>query len=159
MQILIKSTIDEKNIILDVKPSDTIKTIKTKIEEKEKIPQNQQILIFVGYELLENDKTLTDYKIQEQSTLYLALRRREGKAMKIAVNILSAEKIINLDVESVYTMEEVKKKIEEKEGIPIDQHRLVYAGKELKNDQTFEDYNLKEGNTLYLIPNDNKTGK
>ena len=140
-EIYIK-TLTGKKITFEFVGSDTIHNIKTKIQNKENIPLEQQRIIYGGKEL-EDNKTLNDYNVYRESTLHLVLRKI------IYVKLLTGKKII-LEYIPSDTINNIKNKIQRKEGIRQERQILVFDGEELKDEKTLTDYNIKNESILHL---------
>ena len=145
-QIFVK-TLTGRTITLGVESSTTVEQFKGMIHDREGIPADQQRLVFGGKEL-QDGRTLADYSISKDATVFLVLRLRGG--MQIFVRSLTGT-TRTLAVESSTTVEEVKAMMYVSDGIPVDQQRLVFGGKELQDGRTLADYDVTKEATFFLV--------
>ena len=142
MQIFIK-TPNGKTLLLNVESSNDIQSIKNKIEEIEGIPSNIQRLIY--FKELENKKTLSDYNIQNESTIQLLLNLKSN--LTIFVKTLSETIKITLSFSNT-TVRNIKEMITH---INPEYYQLIYKERILEDSEFLYKYGVENNSILYLI--------
>ena len=134
---------DGELLALDVKASDTIASIKVKIQDMTRITVEHQNLINLDRQL-EDDKTLSEYNIQKESVVYVDAR------LVLLYSKLSGstDALLALPTSTVL---DVKAKISETEWIPVEDLRLLRGDEELENGRTLLDYNIQNREKLQIV--------
>ena len=133
--------------------SETILLLKIKIMKEKNIPISMQNLYISMQHLYfdkiidDNKKTISDYNIQSNSKIRL---KKSLYGRQLFVKTLTGS-TITIQTHSYDTIEELKKKIQVKTDIPIDQQRLFFEETQLEDDKFIKDYDIQEASTLHLI--------
>ena len=144
MRISVKKPSSEM-IMLDVASSDTIQSIKDDVQHKEGIPIEFQELTF-SREFLQDNKTLNDYYIQEESTLNLII----SSDNKVVCTYIQQPggRVISLDISTDCMVNTLRTKA----VIRSDNYGLIFAGKKLEDGHPLSRYNIQKGSLIHLVP-------
>ena len=146
MQIYIR-TITGKTLTINVEQKMKIENVKKLVAAKAGLPVAQQNFLFAGVQLDDN-KDLEEYGIVEESMLYLVPLLEGG--MQIFIKTLTG-KTLAIDADLKWKVKDLKAQIHTKEGMKVEQQKLVYGGRALADEQTLQSYNITKESTLHVI--------
>lgn len=150
MLITIEAVPRGKKFVLEVEPYFTGLTIKKKIEYLYEFDCSEHVLIYNSFRLKEAD-IISDYSISNNDTILLVNIDYKAPTRYIIFLKTLTGKTEHIFVRSSFSIETVKTIIFGKTGIPNLQIRLIFGGKQLKDEQTLASYNIQEKSTLHLV--------
>lgn len=144
LQTLNIRTINNLFISLPVDSENTVRTVKDQIDV---VLQAQKLLIFHG-KILDDETTLSQCNIKNNDILDLSYSCCGG--MQIFVKTFSG-KTVGIEVDSNFTVQELKRKIHNELGYPPEAQRLMFGTKELVNNYTLAEYKIPADAAIYIV--------
>ena len=147
LTILVRTLLG-KTIALHINSGDSVRSVKRQIQEKEGYPPDQISLVFGGREM-DDDATLTQYSVQQDSTLLVSFRTKA--ALRLMIVSQSTGEVININ--SLYpndTVQALFGALQRQKQVHMETHRLVFHGKILTGQRSLGDCGLQDGSTVEL---------
>jgi hypothetical protein len=154
IRLNIKRLTGKTTVINNISLVDTIKNLKIKIHAESNEPVDKQCLIFDG-KRLEDDKTISDYKIRNDDTVHLVIKIGEVGDFKIDVGTLNGS-VYDVKLNSDSTIEDLKCKLNEKLNMPLNSMVIMFRSKNLDDHQTLDECGIKSDCLVHLLARDNE---
>ena len=138
---------NEKIFPFDISISETILNLKKKISKEEDIPVDNLEMEYNNIKL-DNKKALLDYNIPSQSIIEAYFYNNDG--FQLFVKTLTG-KTITLSAQPYYKVIYIKEMIKLREGIPMDEQRLVFSGIALEDNRTIAYFDIQKESTIHLV--------
>jgi len=140
-----------RRVFLDIGMDSTIHRLKQELEAVEGIPPAEQRIIFSGRQLVDGDKTLSEYGLTTPDQTLLVLRQiNAGRNITLYVRTIQRELDFKLSVALSDKIERIRGMINEKVNLP-NSYSLVYKGIVLSDAQTVLDYGIEERSSVYIV--------
>jgi len=140
-----------RRVFLDIGMDSTIHKLKQELEAVEGIPPAEQRIIFSGRQLVDGDKTLSEYGLTTPDQTLLVLRQiNAGRNITLYVRTIQRELDFKLSVALSDKIERIRGMINEKVNLP-NSYSLVYKGIVLSDAQTVLDYGIEERSSVYIV--------
>lgn len=150
-QIHIKTLTGQTVTLNGITSNTSVPELKNMIYEKERIPVDQQRLVFCSKQL-EDNHNLGYYEIGPDSSIHLVLRLKGGLfKFQNHVKTLTGQTITLNGITSETSISELKNMICKKEKIPVDQQRLIYCSKHLEDDNNLDYYGIGPDSSIHLL--------
>ena len=146
MQVFVK-TLSGQTVTVDCEPSDTVFEFKQKLAIKIKTLPSAQRAIFEGH-YLQDEQGLEQSQIKTGSIVFVT--PKQGGGMQVQIKTLTG-KTYDVDCEPSDTFADIKQRICETEGIPVDQQRMISKGRCCIDEVTLKDFGIVKGDTIHLV--------